>query len=131
MAGSTQVYLGSNKVEPTDVEGQDYFLVATDETVTDVKAYNMPKGQIVILKRDLMDPNALVKGAIFTVTDANGDGYTVRPESGTNTVLSGDLELPVYKYHDSTGSYAVSYTYLQTHHRRAAQVRFQRSDRGL
>ncbi len=118
VAGSTQVYLGSNKVEPTDVEGQDYFLVATDETVTDVKAYNMPKGQIVILKRDLMDPNALVKGAIFTVTDANGDGYTVRPESGTDTVSSGDLQLAGYTYDDSTGSYVdgngVHYTVAMT-----------------
>ena len=64
-----------------------------------------PKGQIVILKRDLMDPNALVKGAIFTVTDANGDGYTVRPESGTNTVSSDDLQLAGYTYDPTTGSY--------------------------
>ena len=118
VAGSTQVYVGSTKVEPTDVDGQDYFLVAVDETVANVKAYNMPKGQIVILKRDLMDPEALVEGAIFTVTDANGGGYTVRPTDGTNTVSSDDLKLPGYTYDSATGSYVdgkgVHYTVAMT-----------------
>ena len=118
VADSTQVYVGSNKVEPTDVDGQKYFLVAVDETVANVKAYNMPKGQIVILKRDLMDLNALVKGAIFTVTDANGDGYTVRPTGGTDTVQSDALELPGYTYDAATGSYVdgsgVHYTVAMT-----------------
>ena len=118
VAGSTQVYVGSTEVEPTDVDGQKYFLVAVDETVANVKAYNTPKGQIVILKRDLMDPNALVEGAIFTVTDANGGGYTVRPTDGTNTVSSDDLKLPGYTYDSATGSYVdgsgVHYTVAMT-----------------
>ena len=116
VAGSTQVYVGSTKVEPTDVDGQDYFLVAVDETVANVKAYNTPKGQIVILKRDLMDPEALVEGAIFTVTDEKGDSWTVNPVSGTRKAQSGDPALTGYtlasdSYVDGSG---VHYTVAMT-----------------
>ena len=116
VAGSTQVYVGSTEVKPTDVDGQKYFLVAVDETVANVKAYNTPKGQIVILKRDLMDPEALVEGAIFTVTDEKGDSWTVNPVSGTRKAQSGDPALTGYdlesdSYVDGNG---VHYTVAMT-----------------
>ena len=118
VAGETEVYLNGKRIESETVNGNKYFPIPGNANA-DLKVYNTPKSQIVVLKYDYVDKTSLPIGAIFEVeggitsfgpTGMADDSAPSTLSDGTTTYTKGDDGY--YYSHNGTIRYSVTFSGL-------------------